>query len=150
MRRWPASLLVLPLLVATPAAWAWSTSATAAHTLGTATLGAPGGVDCTSTTGTATPITFTWTVPTALVGKAPGPLSYSVQRRANGGAWSTVATGLTATTFSENPSGLLALGTVWEYQVQAVYGSWTSPWSASVSGVYLTVLLVTVLSSCTP
>lgn len=149
MRR-AAVLLVVPLLLGTPAAWAWNGSAGASQTVASATLDAPGGVDCTSTTGTASPITFTWTLPTALAGKAPGPLSYEVQRRANSGAWSTVATGLTSTTYSEDPSGLLALGTVWDYQVRAVYGAWTSPWSATVSGVYLSVLAVTVLSTCTP
>jgi hypothetical protein len=119
-------------------------------TISSANLDAPGGVDCTSTTGIASPITFVWSLPTALTGKPTGPLSYTVQRRANGGAWSTVASGLTTPTYSEDPSALLGLGTVWDYQVQAVYGSWTSPMSATVSGVYASILAVTVLTTCTP
>ena len=145
-----AVLVAVPVLLATPSALAWTVSSTAAQSVASATLDAPGGIDCTSVTGISTPITFVWTQPVALAGKPTGPLTYTVQRRANAGAWSTVASGLTATTFSEDPSGLLALGTVWDYRVQAVYGAWTSPWSANVTGVYLSVLLVTVLSTCTP
>lgn len=142
--------LAVPVLLLAPSALAWTTSSAAVHTVATATLDAPGGIDCTSTTGISTPVTFVWTQPTTLAGKPSGPLSYTVQRRADAGAWGTVASGLTATTYSEDPSGLLGLGTVWEYQVRAVYGAWTSPWSASVSATYTSVLFVTVLSTCTP
>jgi hypothetical protein len=142
---------LLALLVATPA-WAgtWSKTVSASMSAASATLGAPGSVHCTSNVGTFVPITFTWALPSALSGKPTGPLSYTVERRANSGAWSTLATGLTSATYSDNPSALLALGTTWQYRVTAVYGSWTSPVSASVSGTYTTVALVTVLSSCSP
>lgn len=142
--------LAAAALLTAPAAWAWTSSPSAAHTVATATLGAPPNVDCTSTTGQASPVTFVWDAPTALAGKPTGPLTYSIDRRANAGAWSTVASGLTARTYSEDPSGLLALGTVWDYRVRAHYGAWTSPVSATVSGTYTSVLLVTVLTTCTP
>lgn len=146
-----ALALAVVVLGVAPSAWAAVTSTTSAsHTVASAMLDAPGSIDCTSTTGIANPVTFTWSAPTALSGKDTGPLTYSVQRRANAGAWSTVATGLTVTTYSEDPSTLLALGTVWDYQVRAEYRSWTSPWSATVSGKYGTLLLVTVLLTCTP
>lgn len=142
--------LAVAALVTAPSAWAWTSTPSAAHAVATATLGAPPNVDCTSTTGQASPITFVWDAPAALAGKPTGPLTYSVDRRAGAGAWSTVATGLTTRTYSDNPSGLLALGTVWEYRVRAHYGAWTSPVSASVAGSYTSVLLVTVLTTCTP
>jgi len=142
--------LATAALLTAPAAWAWTSTPTAAHTVATATLGAPPNVDCTSTTGQSSPITFVWDVPTALADKPTGPLTYSVDRRGGLGAWGTVATGLTTRTYSDDPSGLLALGTVWEYRVRAHYGAWTSPVSATVSGSYTSVLLVTVLTTCSP
>lgn len=152
--RAPVAVVGVPVLavvlLAAPAALAWTSAPSAGHTVATATLGAPPNVDCTSTTGVSSPITFVWDAPTALAGKPTGPLTYSVDRRANAGAWSTVASGLTVRTYSEDPSGLLGLGTVWEYRVRAHYGAWTSQVSASVAGSYTTVLFVTVLTTCTP
>jgi len=144
------ALVGVPLLLGTPSAWAWSGSTAAGHAVATATLDAPPNVHCTSTTGQSSPITFGWDAPSALAGKPTGPLSYSVDRRADAGAWSTVATGLTARTYSDDPGGLLALGTLWQYRVRAHYGSWASPVSATVAGSYASVLFVTVLNVCSP
>jgi hypothetical protein len=145
-----AGALLVVLGLTASSALAWSAATSASHTVSTATLGAPQGVDCVSPTGVPGPISFSWTAPAALSGKPTGPLSYDVERRGGGGAWDVVATGLVAPAFSEDPSGLLGLGSVWEYRVTARYGSWTSPVSATVTGVYGSVLLVTVLTTCTP
>lgn len=125
----------------------WRPSVSASQTLSSATLDAPGNVRCTSTLGGATPVQLAWNQPTALSGKSTSPLSYTVERNANGGIWSAIATGVTATTYSDNPSGLAALGTTWGYRVKAVYGSWSSPVSSpSVSAVYTLGALLTTCS----
>jgi hypothetical protein len=128
----------------------WQPSVSASQTVSAATLGAPVSPHCTASLGVFVPVTFAWSLPTALTGKSLTPLTYTVERRANAGSWSTLATGVTATSYSDNPSALLALGTTWQYRVTAVYGSWTSPVSTSVSAVYTQVALITVLSSCSP
>ena len=140
-----AALLVVA--AAGLAAASFSSAKSASMSVSTASLGAPT-LSCTSTTGIFGAVQLSWTKPAALTGKAAGPLSYTVERRANSGAWSTLASGLTTTTYSDNPSALLALGTVWQYRVTAVYGNWTSPVSSSISAIYTVVALVTVLSTC--
>ena len=139
---------VLVVAAAGMAAASFSSAKSASFSVSSATLDAPGSMTCTSSLNIFTPITFTWTKPTALTGKATGPLSYTIERRANSGAWSTIASGVTTTSYSDNPSALLGLGTVWQYRVTAVYGNWTSPVSTSVSGTYGLLSLVTVLTSC--
>jgi hypothetical protein len=143
--------VLVALVGAVPAgATAFSSTASASQSDASATLDAPGSPHCTSTVGIFTPISFAWSKPVALTGKATGPLTYLIERRQNSGSWSTLASGLTATTYSDNPSGLGSLGTSWQYRITADYGNWTSPVSTSVTGIYTQVALVTVLSSCSP
>ena len=125
----------------------WQPSVTASLTLASATLDAPGNMACTSTLNTPTAVKLAWSQPTALSGKSTTPLSYTVERNANGGAWSTIASGLTAVTYSDNPSGLQALGTTWRYRVTAVYGSWSSSPSTTVTAVYTVGAVLTTCSS---
>lgn len=141
-RRLITALVAWLLLPAGLALASWRPRASASARLTSASLAStPLALRCTSTLQTSSPVMLAWNAP--LAGRT---ISYKVERRAGTGAWTTLST-TTATTLNDDPSALLALGTIWQYRVTASLKGWTSPVSSVVSATY-TKVLVTVLSTC--
>jgi YD repeat-containing protein len=72
----------------------------------------------------AVPFTVSWTAPV-------GATSYTVQQSFNGGAWTTVGTGITTPSFSVTGNATGGLGGTYTYQISASNAYGTQGWVAS-------------------
>lgn len=147
MRRLVALSVAVALGCGGVAEASFSRIASASQAVAAATLDAPGSAHCGSVLGISGPVTLLWTAPAAVSGKSTTPLHYRVERRTGSGSWVVLTTTLTATTYSDNPSGTAPSGTTFSYRITATYSGWTSAASGTVSATYA---LGGLLGSCLP